>query len=283
MTNIPDFLFTVINQNLEPAAFEWFEKKHRETHSATSSGAFFLAFGMAPGKTGNAKLVIKENQSLMFKNSYPGFDPKQWTVDQICRVALMTAVNINYNKEWLSQLFSSADMNELVALYKGLHLLENAKEFADQAIEGVRTNMVPVFDAIALNNPFANKYFAEGAWNQMVLKAIFMNRPIYRIEGLEERINPRLTSTLIDFAHERWAAGRNVVPELWRLTRDCLDTTLLKELIRVFEAAGSPEKEAITMMVKEGNIQEAKDWLASLPINVEISWDELGQILENQN
>ena len=283
MANNPDFLLAIIKQNLDFQVFSWFEKKYQETKASDSSRAFFLAFGMVPRKTGNAKLIMDENQISTFKNSYPGFEPTHWTIDQLCRVVLMTAIKTDDNKAWLSQFFSSADMNEQVALYKGLYLLENANEFTGQAREGVRTNMVPVFDAIALNNPFADKYFDEGAWNQMVLKAIFMNRPIYRIEGLDERTNPRLTSTLIDFAHERWAAGRNVVPELWRLTKDCLDASLLKELIRAFEPAGSLEKEAILKMVKESDLPEAKDWMAGVDIKVTKSWDELGQILENQN
>ena len=283
MTTTSEYLHQFISIQLSPQANEWFEKKYAEVQSSTTSRAFFLAFGMTPKKTGTEKLQVDKNSLSELLKTYPGFNSNYWTIDQLCRVGLMSAISTEYNHQWITQLFSTADMNEQVALYKGLFFLENAKDFTEQAIEGVRTNMQPVFDAVALNNPFPKNYFSEGAWNQVVLKAIFMNRPIYRIVGLEERNNESLTSTLIDFAHERWVAGRQVVPELWRLAKERLDSDLLTEIIEKFETFDSLEQEAIALMIQETELAEAKDWAAQNNITTNKSWDELGQALENQN
>ncbi|WP_258101728.1 EboA domain-containing protein [Marinoscillum pacificum] len=283
MTTTSEYLHQFISKQLSPQANEWFEKKYAEVQSSDTSRAFFLAFGMTPKKIGTEKLHVDENSLTELLKSYPGFNPIYWSIDQLCRVRLMSAISTEYNHQWITQLFSTADMNEQVALYKGLFFLENVKDFTEQAVEGVRTNMQPVFDAIALNNPFAETYFSEGAWNQVVLKAIFMNRPIYRIVGLEERNNENLTSTLIDFAHERWAAGRQVVPELWRLAKERFDSDLLKEIIEKFKTFDSLEQEAIALMIQETELAEAKDWAAQNNITTNKSWDELGQALENQN
>ena len=51
----------------------------------------------------------------------------------------------------------------------------------------------------------------------MILKAIFIERPLYKIYGLDKRMNKPLAEMLVAYVNERWAAGRDVTPELWRL------------------------------------------------------------------
>lgn len=85
-------------------------------------------------------------------------------------------------------------------------------------------------------------YFEEAAWNQMVLKALFIGRPIGEIIGIDERINARLSQIAIDLAHERWAAGREVNPDLWRVTVGYLDETNLNDIKRLLSGN---EKEQI--------------------------------------
>lgn len=50
----------------------------------------------------------------------------------------------------------------------------------------------------------------------MVLKALFIGSRLAPILGLDDRANPELAHILHEYAHERWAAGRSVSPELWR-------------------------------------------------------------------
>ena len=77
--------------------------------------------------------------------------------------------------------------------------------------------MTSVFNAVAHHNPYPAKYLDELAWNQMILKALFVGSQLKPIYGLKSRNNPQLAQMLIDYACERLAADRAVSNELWEL------------------------------------------------------------------
>src|SRR5690606_6963163 len=188
-------------------------------------------------------------------------------------------------KSWfevMNQLFETADMNEHQALFAALPLMPFQEELIPRAIDGLRTNISLVFDAIALNNPFPERYFPEANWNQMVLKAIFMQRPLYRIQGLEERRNPALAAIARDFAHERWAAGRDVMPEIWRLVSPFLDEDSFEDLKTTMETKDNLQIKAALLALRESAYLPAKeilelypDQVASLDMDA-IAWESIG-------
>jgi len=140
------------------------------------------------------------------------------------------------------KLCQSADVNELVAFYKALPLLPFPEAHAARAAEGVRTNITDVFRAVAHKNSYPAEHFDEVAWNTMVLKALFIGVPLHPIVGLDERANPRLMRMLCDYAHERWAAGRDVSPELWRCVGPHADEAAIADLKRVIETGREEER-----------------------------------------
>ena len=117
----------------------------------------------------------------------------------------------------LNKIFAAADMQEAIALYQSLPLLPYPERFKLRAAEGVRTNMTAVFNAIAINNPYPAQYLDDLAWNQMILKALFVGTPLHPIYGLKSRNNPQLAQMLVDYDRVRLAAQRTVSPELWDL------------------------------------------------------------------
>jgi hypothetical protein len=117
----------------------------------------------------------------------------------------------------VEQLFRHADVNELIALYSALSVLDHPNEWVFRCTEGIRSNMGSVLDALMYDNPYPANYLPESAWNQLVLKAFFTDKDLGRIVGLHQRINEQLVSSLIDYAHERMAAGRTVNPLLWNM------------------------------------------------------------------
>ena len=156
----------------------------------------------------------------------PGWDPSGLSVDQAARIAILLLKAGGEGEAFRDrfvQLCRTADIAEQVAFYRGLPLYPNPELLTHQAGEAARTNMRSVFEALAHNNPYPFEQFDENRWNHMVLKALFIGSKLFPIQGLGQRANVELSRILCDYAHERWAAGREVTPELWRSVGDAPD------------------------------------------------------------
>jgi len=143
-----------------------------------------------------------------------------WTLRQTACTVYLMALAVQRPSEfkaWLLKLLSSANLQELTAIYQGLALLPEPVSFIAQAKEGVRSNISALFNAVALNNPYPACYFETDSWNQLILKAIFIESDLQAIIGLEQRANPELSRMLLDYACERHAANRPITKVLWRL------------------------------------------------------------------
>jgi hypothetical protein len=71
-----------------------------------------------------------------------------------------------------------------------------------------------VFEAIACDNVYPERHFTELAYNQLVLKSLFLEVPLARVRGLATRARPELARMVLDYAAERRAAGRRVPADL---------------------------------------------------------------------
>ena len=214
----------------------------------------FLAFGMVPRKLGKADLGLSESDLEAAGTARPGWYPKHWTIDQAARVRLVLALGQQKEEpfvESLDKLFASGEVGELVALYQALPVLPHQSAHALRASEGTRTNIKSVFVAIAHQNPYPAEHLEEGRWNQLVLKSLFIEAPLAPIIGLDERANPALARMLVDYAHERWAAGRTVSPELWRCVGPFADKTGIKELKRILETGQPAERSAAALALSQ--------------------------------
>ena len=252
----------------------------------------YLAFSAAPRFVGKEKLQLTEQDLLQAEKIRTGFNPSNWTAAQAARTLLILSVphqNPEAYYATIEKLFNTADMGELVALYAALPLLPHPELFKKRAAEGVRTNMGDVFEAVALNNPYPADYMEQDAWNQLVLKTLFVGKPIYRIHGIEKRANPKLARMLSDYAHERWAAGRTVSPELWRSVGPYLDGTLLNDVRKLFTQPNEIEREAAALACTQSTFAPAQELLnehAELKERVnrgEITWDLIGNRLLQMN
>ena len=84
----------------------------------------------------------------------------------------------------------------------------------------------------------------------MVLKTLFVGSALHPIVGLDQRANPALARMLGDYAHERWAAGRSISPELWRCVGPFAHGTLLQDLAKVLENGTPPERAAAVLALR---------------------------------
>ncbi len=275
----------LLQDHLSPDGRQWLETKLTAIEGEFKPRSFYLAFGACPRFLGTDTLTFTEAQLSALTVAYPNFSATAWTSDQLARILLMTCLPVEQNQAILDELFSTADYRELIALYKGLYFLDNAADFVPRAREGLRTNMVGVFDAIALENPFPAQYLPEDAWNHMVLKAMFMGRPIYRIYRIEDRKNALLADIFMDYAEERWSAFRPVSPELWRFVSGYVSERSLPGLQKTI-AEGKPlEQAAAVKAIQQSDYREAKKWLEGQEVstlNVP-TWNDIGRMQETRN
>ncbi|MGB3774627.1 MAG: EboA domain-containing protein, partial [Leeuwenhoekiella sp.] len=101
--------------------------------------------------------------------------------------------------------------------------------------------------------------------NQMFLKAAFMQRPLQHIVAVDERANKDLSRIISDYAHERWAAGRDVDPNFWRPVTGFMNTAILKDMQRLFSSQNFAERQAAALCCHYSEHQEAKKLLSNYP------------------
>jgi hypothetical protein len=213
----------------------WFDEALTALGRSPVERDLHIVLGLAPRRLGKADLRLTHDDLAAAEAARPGWDPSGWSVDGAARVAALLAFRGQRPfAETFKDLRRTADAAELIALYRGLPLYPEPEALDFEAGEGLRSNLRPVFEAIAHRNPFPRDHFDEHRWNHMVLKALFVGSELAPIAGLDERANPELARILIDYARERWAAGRPVTPELWRPVRPFMeDPGIRAELDRI--------------------------------------------------
>ena len=147
--------------------------------------------------------------------------PVHWPLCDIARASLvmhaLATLPAAQHVDLVDDLFYRGDNGEREAVLRALPMLPHAARFVPVAVEACRTNVESVFSAIALDNPFAAEHFTEDAYNQLVLKALFLDLDADRIFGLSDRTTPELKRMARDYADEREAAGRPLPGGIHRL------------------------------------------------------------------
>ncbi|RDV16174.1 hypothetical protein DXT99_05765 [Pontibacter diazotrophicus] len=280
------FLKELLERNTTVQGIEWLTKKMDQLASEDAKDKdLYLAFSAAPRFVGKEKLRITEADLEQANTIRKGFNPSRWTADQAARTLLLLSLpaqDADAFAKKLETLFSTADMGELVALYGSLPLLPHPASFKKRAAEGVRTNMGDVYEAVALENPYPADYMEEEAWNQLLLKTLFVAKPLYRIYGIEARSNAELARMLTDYAHERWAAGRPVSPELWRPVGPYINETNIQDIEKLFSQPNEVEREAAALACAQSSYKPAKELLEAHPDlkqkveSGELNWSLIG-------
>ena len=276
-----------LNSQLDSSAYDWLEKTLDQLLNDATALKLFSSFSAVSRRVGKADLALTEEDIQVANTLRVGWNPQGWSVDQAARTLLLLAYSVQDATAYvvgLEKLFSAADVAEQVALYQSLPLLPYPERFIERAVEGLRSNITTVFNAIALCNPFPADYFDEAAWNQMVLKALFVESSLSQIQGLETRANDKLAQMLADYAHERWAAGRTVNPQLWRPLGPFATGELVSDLERVLQQGQPFEKQAAALACASAPSSEAKGLLLRVPElqaqikNGQLTWDIFSQI-----
>ncbi|WP_333767954.1 EboA domain-containing protein [Streptomyces sp. IBSBF 2435] len=140
----------------------------------------------------------------------PGWDG--WTVDEAARVVLLAGAGA----EAAADLYARGDRAERRAVLRALPYLDLGLGALPLIEDALRTNDVALVGA-ALGPAAA--VLDIGTWRQGVLKCVFLGIPLSAVAGLDERTDAELARMLLDFAHERVAAGRDVPADVLPLVR----------------------------------------------------------------
>lgn len=278
-----------LQKSLSPDAWKWLSDQADTIRTRTDDRKFNATFVAMPRKTGKHPLHAVEGQASGLGQIRKGLDIAHWTADRLARVWLLMQLDHEPKAKYIStveNLFLNGEMGELVALYSALPVLAYPDAWKKRCAEGIRSNIGQVLEAIMCRNPFPSEQLDEPAWNQLILKAIFTEKPILDIVGLRERRNQALARSLCDYAHERWAAGRDVNPLLWICVAPFVDESNISDVRRIFSSRNPLEKEAAALACHESNFPGAHALLETDPHitvdikNGKVSWQGIAKKLQ---
>jgi hypothetical protein len=231
-----DIILELTRSALSSEAGSWFQEKLalKDNRSVNTT------FSLIPRKCGKDFFDLDHSVSESISQIKPGFSLQGWTADRPQEHYFATIEN----------LFLAAEMEESAALYSALPLLAYPELWVMRCAEGIRSNIGTVLEAVMYHNPYPATQLDDKAWNQLVMKAVFTDKDLSQIYGLHERANQELALMISDYAHERWAAGRKLTPQLWPLTAKFIDDRILRDLEKVLEEGDPDEKEAAELTLR---------------------------------
>jgi hypothetical protein len=197
----------VVRAGCSAQAREWVDRTFARLEPPLDRATFQAAFAGATRRVG-AEQVAGEDEAR--------------PLDEVARTALLLrALDCLAPAEhaaFVDEVYRRGDSREQAAVLRTLALLPEPVRFLATAVEACRTNVRVVFEAIACGNPYPAAHFPDLAFNQMVLKALFVELPLASVIGLRARLTPELRRMADDYARERRAAGRSVPDDIAILT-----------------------------------------------------------------
>ena len=113
-----------------------------------------------------------------------------WILAQAAPQQLVTAVRAAYEE---------GDSQEKLAVMRALALLPQGERFLEIALDVGRCNELELFSALAAHNPYPSRHYDELAWNKLYMKAVFLDLPLSKLIGVEQRNNPELSRMALEY------------------------------------------------------------------------------------
>ncbi|MBF0196285.1 MAG: EboA domain-containing protein [Planctomycetes bacterium] len=259
-------LLSTLESNSPEGFLQWLDDKIAKSQTEAQSAVVFSTFSLIARKLKGRNEKSSEEIIIKAQQCIEGWCPCEWTLVDFARGYFL--LSLKCTKEdflnLLDKLFASADMNESISLYRLLILLPYHEELINRAEEGLRTNILPIFQAVAYHSPFPYLYLSEASWNQMILKSFFMESHIGPIYKWEARNNHILSQLLEDYCKERLAASRAVPFEIWALLEAYLHVSHYDVITRSLVQASDQAKTFLALLLHEKNFCP-NELLAQLP------------------
>jgi hypothetical protein len=214
------YLFEMLEHRLPREGVAWLTETGRAigTLADPAGSEFPTKISLASRHVPRGPLAPSAAERRQGNELLEGFDPERWSLLDAARAFLVLSRSDLTEPDGaaaIEECFRYADVGELVALYRSLALVPKSERFAWRAGEGCRSSMRSVFEAAACDTPLPFRAFDDVAWRQLVIKALFVEAPLWRVYGLDKRLDAELARMALDLADERRSAGRPVRHELW--------------------------------------------------------------------
>jgi hypothetical protein len=255
-----EYLSDILKLNLEKTEFEWLMDAITRVVNAKSKKDLYISYSLCTSKIKDRPISDFGDENFQWENY---LKQQKASTLEMSRIFMLLSV-LELEEVFLKpvqQLIQISDKTELETFLKYLVLLPKPEHFKFAAVEALRTNIATVFNAISQMNPYPSRYFTTAEWNQMYLKSAFMQQDLKRISEVEKMANKDLTRIISDYAHERWAASRDIDPMFWRPVSPFLEGALVNDIERLFQSENQREQKAATLVCFHSDTQPAKKLL----------------------
>lgn len=219
-------LLDILQAQAGEAAGKWLDKALAAAEAPVHANTLLGYHAGASRRMGKQVLKLSAGEASRLEELAPGISFAEWGSDEFARAVMLLSLEepVGETRHGLIyQCYEKGDSREQESWLRILPLLPDCESFLDTAIDACRTNIIPVFEAIACENPYPLRYFPDPNFNQVVLKALFSGLAIGRIVGLESRFNAKLSLMCGDYVSEREAAGRSVPTDIWLALAPCAE------------------------------------------------------------
>ena len=176
-----------------------------------------------------------------------------WTVDDAARALLLAALPLTGAAlaEEVAAAYRHGDAAERRGVLRALHLLDLGDAGVPLVTDAIRSNDTRLI-AAALG-PYAADHLPPAWYRQAILKCVFVGIPLAEVAGLDRRADAELARMLLDFAHERVAAGRDVPGDVWPLIERHPELLATHPILAELTAA-VPERRAAAARALAGRV-----------------------------
>ncbi len=234
-----ELLTAVLKARASPQGWEWLEKGLAATRPPVHVNTLLGYFAGAGRRVGKLALALSEEEAGRAGSLDAELPLHNWGADEAARALMLLTLAERVSADDFVSLalecYRKGDSREQQSWLRALSLLPGCERFRDTAIDACRTNIIPLFESIACENPYPLRHFPELNFNQMVLKALFNGIAISRFVGLEQRLNDDLSRMADDYVNEREAAGRSVPTDIWLVLAPRIGSDRLPRVHRYLE------------------------------------------------
>lgn len=238
-------LYELLRTRMDPPAWSWFEKALEAANAPVNENVLLGYYAGASRRMGKRALSLGEEERSRVRAMDPELPLDHWGVDEAARALVLLSLDHLAPDDFahrVLQCYELGDSREQESWLRGLALLPHCERFLSSAVDACRTNIIPLFEAIACENPYPSRQFPELNFNQMVLKCLFNAIAVNRIIGLEKRLNKELSRMADDYVSEREAAGRTVPTDIWMVLAPCIESEGLSRVHRYLHHENSDHR-----------------------------------------